>query len=619
MQQNQAPSTSKEALKKAAKILYEVAAFGVDLSESSASRTRAEDRASDALQFGMPGADGWVKNNASNLGLSQAEAYSHLSRLGNALGQSGQADVIQSKNASFLLERSVAVAFETGKDPGEVVDAFAKALSGDTSALISFGLNISSVANEGDEDIATAVINAIDNQTSKTWTRFISEEVTSFRATDILTAELENLKANGGDFVQPFVGGVAEIGSNALGFINGIIQGEADMNELFNQISVIGEEKRAAATDKADDARILVATMRELEMQNTEFARKQHEILQTRLLSFDFPAMEAALSQGTGAVLQSIADWEQHAIKSVDQQELQAKVDTLALLEQSIYEAEAQRTLDWNAFGIEARDTLSSEFALLKEHLGLTWDGTPDGLLDMWRKGDEWLSTHPKSSIASDISDAISSVYLYSSDKWGWQLEQQENDGRIDLLTQLYAKYLPHSGEWLKSLAQMETDNQLTGITSVPEETAPVESKTAADDPAVQEVLASLESFLSQMPELSTNLTTTDTALAESVNNLVGINTALDALCISLNSAIQNIPTTIATMAPIQVYCSGGGGSQDASPTVEMGVDSVIEGVRSVVNGLSINLDGEKVGSYVDNYITRKTRSQLAGRGVFFG
>ena len=334
-----------------------------------------------------------------------------------------------------------------------------------------YGIIITADSDGG--DLSTAVIKAIKNQTYDTWMRFDSDDAKNLRATATFTAELENLKANGGDFVQPFVGGVAEIGSNALGFINGIIQGEADMNELFNQISVIGEEKRAAATDKADDARILVATMRELEMQNTEFARKQHEILQTRLLSFDFPGMEAALSQGTGAVLQSIADWEQHAIKSVDQQELQAKVDTLALLEQSIYEAEAQRTLDWNAFGIETRDTLSSEFALLKEHLGLTWDGTPDGLLDMWRKGDEWLSTHPKSSIASDISDAISSVYLYSSDKWGWQLEQQENDGRIDLLTQLYAKYLPHSGEWLKSLAQMETDNQLTGITSVPEETIP--------------------------------------------------------------------------------------------------------------------------------------------------
>ena len=88
-------------MKDAAKKLYEGAAFLVDLSDSSTSRTRAKQQAGYTFDFGMPGAEAWVSSDASNLGISQADAYKYISKFGLALEHSGQTDIEKSENETI--------------------------------------------------------------------------------------------------------------------------------------------------------------------------------------------------------------------------------------------------------------------------------------------------------------------------------------------------------------------------------------------------------------------------------------------------------------------------------------------------------------------------------------
>lgn len=231
------------------------------------------------------------------------------------------------------------------------------------------------------------------------------------------------------------------------------------------------------------------------------------------------------------------------------------------------------------------------------------WDGDPYAFEALMRDAEKYNNSLPVNS-AKQIEFA-----QYAG---GFKSIAESSDF-VDLRNQ--AKHLMDQIQ-RKPLVYEEKDALYNAYPWLPQaiQNIPADS----EDPTLSTILQAFNDIYTKIDTVVEELTATDTSLEEQISSLLGIETSLEGHESNLSTAVANIPNIIATMAPIQVYCSGGG-SQDSSPTVEMGVDSVIEGVRSVVNGLSINLDGDKVGSYVDSYITRKTRSQLAGRGVFFG
>ena len=250
---------------------------------------------------------------------------------------------------------------------------------------------------------------------------------------------------------------------------------------------------------------------------------------------------------------------------------------------------------------------LSDETAASLDYLTSKFGQNGRTVEDFWGLWDEtraWLEKPSNQSISdySSVEKAYHDINsIYGEDDYRRYFEEKENPSQTQQDLTSISEQLRRFEEQYPILMQ-----------------AAKEVSADSQNPLLEAVFGAVETILERMGTATNDIVTTEQSLSDKIDIMTGNIAMLLVHEGLLEAAIQNIPTTIATMAPIQVYCSGGG-SQDASPTVEMGVDSVIEGVRSVVNGLSINLDGNKVGSYVDNYLSRKTRSQLAGRSVFFG
>lgn len=250
-------------------------------------------------------------------------------------------------------------------------------------------------------------------------------------------------------------------------------------------------------------------------------------------------------------------------------------------------------------------------FDFLKEKLrnpDWEWDGDPYKIEELMRDAVEYHKTLPENSDEKNefAGKAGEFFSIAQSDFFTLLLNKAKTTSEhIQRKPLVYDKYVAEQEALYDAYPWLPQ-----AIQNIPAD---------SEDPTLSTILQAFNDIYTKIDTVVEELTATDTSLEEQISSLLGIETSLEGHESNLSTAVANIPNTIATMAPIQVYCSGGGGSQDASPTVEMGVDSVIEGVRHVVNGLSINLDGEKVGSYVDGYINRRAKSHLAGRGVFFG
>lgn len=88
-----------------------------------------------------------------------------------------------------------------------------------------------------------------------------------------------------------------------------------------------------------------------------------------------------------------------------------------------------------------------------------------------------------------------------------------------------------------------------------------------SENPMLQAVLGAIEGMLTQLDTEVVGIVETNTSLVDSIATLAGTNDDLQLLHSNLNAAIQNIPTTIATMAPT-VICSLRGDGLSGAPVI---------------------------------------------------
>ena len=141
----------------------------------------------------------------------------------------------------------------------------------------------------------------------------------------------------------------------------------------------------------------------------------------------------------------------------------------------------------------------------------------------------------------------------------------------------------------------------------------------------LQEISTSFSETLTQLDQQLTLLTDTTTdyisenqTLSDSVFTLTTTNSELSLLCQNMNAAIQSIPNTIATMAPIYPVCSCGAGSTAGvsdGVSGETSVEDIVSGVVTGVGRMEVKVNEQVFGEMVDRRNNQNLKNALAGRG----
>ena len=139
-----------------------------------------------------------------------------------------------------------------------------------------------------------------------------------------------------------------------------------------------------------------------------------------------------------------------------------------------------------------------------------------------------------------------------------------------------------------------------------------------SQDQMLQAVLGAIENALERLETATNDIVTTEQSLSDKIDIMTDNNAMLSVHEGLLEAAIQNIPNTIATMAPIYPVCSCGAGSTAGvsdGVSGETFVDDIVSGVVTGVGRMEVKVNEQVFGEMVDRRNNQNLKNALAGRG----
>lgn len=247
---------------------------------------------------------------------------------------------------------------------------------------------------------------------------------------------------------------------------------------------------------------------------------------------------------------------------------------------------------------MELPDETTASLNYLTSKFGLN-GRTVDDFWVLWDEARAWLEKPSNQSISdySSVEKAYHDINsIYGEDDYRRYFEEKENPFQTQQDLASISEQLRRFEEQYPILMQ-----------------AAKEISADSQNPLLEAVFGAIETVLERMETATNDIVTTEQSLSEKINIMTGNNAMLLVHEGLLGAAIQNIPTTIATMAPVYPVCSCGGAMQPTATNPETVVDDFITGVRQAINGMEVNLDGQKIGSYVNRHIAREVSGKMLG------
>lgn len=260
--------------------------------------------------------------------------------------------------------------------------------------------------------------------------------------------------------------------------------------------------------------------------------------------------------------------------------------------------------------GIVSSENVAPYFNYLKKELrepDWTWDGNPYAFEELMRDAVEHNESLPKNTAEQFQFARIAGAF--------------ESIAKSDYFTQLlnHAKYTTEHIQRKPLVYDKYVAEQEALYDAYPWLPQAIQNIPAdSEDPTLSTILQAFNDIHTKIDTVVEELTATDTSLEEQINSLLGIETSLEGHEINLSTAVANIPTTIATMAPIYPVCSCGAGSTAGvsdGVSGETFVEDIVSGVVTGVGRMEVKVNEQVFGEMVDRRNNQNLKNALAGRG----
>ena len=250
---------------------------------------------------------------------------------------------------------------------------------------------------------------------------------------------------------------------------------------------------------------------------------------------------------------------------------------------------------------------LSDETAASLDYLTSKFGQNGRTVEDFWGLWDEtraWLEKPSNQSISdySSVEKAYHDINsIYGEDDYRRYFEEKENPSQTQQDLTSISEQLRRFEEQYPILMQ-----------------AAKEVSADSQNPLLEAVFGAVETILERMETATNDIVTTEQSLSDKIDIMTDNNAMLSVHEGLLEAAIQNIPNTIATMAPIYPVCSCGAGSTAGvsdGVSGETSVEDIVSGVVTGVGRMEVKVNEQVFGEMVDRRNNQNLKNALAGRG----